>query len=262
MTVRRQSRGVRRTGVSIRLTARDEAMLRALVRFGAVRTPDLVGLLFSNVRPDTAARRLRKAFDAGLVDVRASDRARPNVYCLGPVGRAWAHDHGLVCARVPRGDLEHHLGIVNVWCHLAAASHAQSGVRLLRFVPDWELRRQTTLAAAPVIPDAMVELLAEDHHIRFAFEFDRGGERSRAWRRKLDGYRRWLNIQPEHSVGLILLATGGARRQAVLAQLIEGVASWSVVLGTENLRLLLPAALFAASPYDIPSRHGVAATLK
>jgi hypothetical protein len=248
--------------VTVRLTPRDERLLRAVARFGIVRTPDLVRLLFPNTRPDTAARRLRKAFDAGLLDVRAGDRARPNVYSLGPRGRAWAQREGVRVSHIPRGDIEHHAATVAAWSSLAAGCGKTAGVQLRRFIPDWELRKRPDCVGAPVIPDALVELAIENRRLAFALEVDRGGERALEWRRKLDGYRRWLDASPAQRIGLVVLAEGGPRRRAGLEVLADGVAAWCVVLGAAEIDALLPRIITVASPYAPPLLQGQVWTRK
>src|SRR5207244_3747196 len=68
---RRIPRDRRRAGVRVVLGQRDEAMLRALARFRIARTDDLTSLFFRDVRRDTAAARLRRLHDAGLLEARS-----------------------------------------------------------------------------------------------------------------------------------------------------------------------------------------------
>lgn len=259
MTGRRQSRLARRLGVRVKVTPRDEALLRALARFGIASTAQLTALLFPAVRRDTASARLRRAFDGGLVDVRASDRAKPNLYTLGPRGRAWALDQGLAVAPVPRGDVQHHLGIVAVWTVLAAACHADPSARLARFTPDWELRRRPQVQVWPVVPDALVELRLPSGRLDFALEFDRGGERAREWRRKLDGYRLWFGTDPEQArQGLVVVFEGGPGRAAGLSKLLGDWPNWQVLQAAPDLGRLLPRVIELGSPYALPLRQGEA----
>ena len=206
------------------LTARDEAVLRALVRLRVARTRDLVELLFHGVRPDTASRRLRRLFDTGNLDVRTGDRSQPNLYTLGPEGKAWARRCGHSVPRVPRGDLKHHLALVQAWCGMAGFCHRAGAVRLRALRPEWDLRREYGAGHSGVVPDALVELSANGRLLRFALELDRGSERHGEWRRKLARYEAFLDVPTGTELGLVVLADGGERRLAALRGLIG--ASW------------------------------------
>ena len=138
--MRRQPRNVRKPGVRVRLNQRDEALLAGLARFGIARTGDLVGLVFPGTRSDTAARRLRRLFDAGYLDADFSDRSMENVYRLGPVGRRWVADRGLPETRPPRAGRDHHLATVRTWVDLARFCHEVPGASLTLCLPEWDLR--------------------------------------------------------------------------------------------------------------------------
>lgn len=187
---RRRRRAERSRTVHVQLTDRDRVLLRALVRFRIATTRDLVRLIFTGVRADTAAARLRRLFDAGYVDVRVTTLAAENRYSLGPQGRRAMESEGLCLGAVPRGNVEHHLAIVRLWTELAAAARAARRLRLAVFRPDWELRQLPAAAAAPVIPDALIELREGGQQLRLAIEVDLGTEPLGTLRQKLAAYER------------------------------------------------------------------------
>lgn len=226
---RRQSRVVRRTGVTARLGDRDRALLAALARFRLARTRDLTRLYFDGVRADTAAARLRRLFDAGFLEVTAAELHRPNCYRLGPRGRVWAESIGLSVGRVPSGEAAHHLAIVGLWTELASLGRKGEAIRLTLFRPDWEIRGLADRADL-VVPDALAELVGGSGDgtatIHLALEVDLGTESIRTLRRKLDAYSAVLasdeGLFGWSDITLVVVADAPtpSRRQA-LEQLLE-----------------------------------------
>jgi hypothetical protein len=203
MAMERIKRTTRRPGVRVQVTTRDERLLRALGRFQMARTSDLIRLCFPGVRRDTVNARLRRLYDASLLEVRMTDRAEDNVYSHGPEGRRLLH----VTGRVPHVGA-HHLAIVRFWTELAVAAHEQR-LQLRSFVPDWELRR----TASGVVPDAIVELGVE----QFALEVDRGTESLATLANKIRAYRDNLLTLPD-GIGLVVVHEG---RAAALHELLR-----------------------------------------
>jgi protein involved in plasmid replication-relaxation len=200
----RQGRDVRRKGVAVTLSGRDEALLRALARFRVARSSDLVAYGFPGIRRDTALRRMRRLFDAGFLEVLATDRTEDNRYALGPEGKRWVRgQHGLV-RPVPRGSLTHHLAIVRTWIDLALAVHALDGVSLVGVRPDWELREGSGSTPWPVVPDLLARLRfqvgeKESRNLLLAIEVDCGTEPLGVLRRKFAAYqeeRRFGSLGP------------------------------------------------------------------
>jgi len=265
----RQPRSQRRNGIRLDLTERDRALLGALARFRLAPTSGLTRLFFAGVRPDTAAVRLRRLFDAGYLDVTSAELHRPNYYRLGPKGRQWADQLGVAAGRAPAGGQAHHLAIVRIWTEFALLARGGQEFRLSLFRPDWELREVADRREL-VVPDALAELLpgASEHPggpIRLALEVDLGTESIRTLSRKVDSYRAVLSegdgLFGWPAVTLILLADGltiGRRR--ALEELLERrcPVDWHVwpigdpFLGL--LRQLLPNSL--ASPYRLPLQQG------
>lgn len=191
----RQPRNHRRSRVSVVLTERDQALLAALARFRIARTSDLVRLLFTETRRDTASRRLRQLFDGGYLEAIVGNRADENLYRLGPAGRRWSAAQGLRLVSPPRSALDHHLAVVRTWVDLARVCYELPGGRLVRALPEWELRLLPETAAYRVIPDALTEMSLTGHGdvtrlLRMALEVDLGTEGGRVLRDKVRSYCR------------------------------------------------------------------------
>ncbi len=238
--MKRKPRTRRQAGVLVELTARDEALLRALARFRIASTSDLVLLFFDGIRRDTAAQRLRRLFDAGYLEVRMNERSEENLYSLGPEGRQWLRGRDLVVEAIPRGGLTHHLAIVRVWAGLASAVHQLESCRLEVFKPDWEIRRELRGQVGLVVPDALLQLSVQtDDHlggfVRLAVEVDRRTERPPEVERKVRAYE--LQRMSAHGfwgwqdVGLLLVLEGsGSARRRSLAEIVRREwGSWLVI---------------------------------
>jgi hypothetical protein len=224
----RVPRDHRRTGTKVVLTQRDQALLCAVGRFRLVTTADVAVLFFPGRHRDVCADRLRRLFDAGFLEVRAAERAAQNQYNLGPAGRKWIADQGGTWRSPPRGGVEHHLGIVQVWATLASVLHDRPGLSLTRFIPDWEIRSGNACLAT-VVPDALVEVGRPDEAVRgpvrLALEVDLGTEWLPMLRRKLRAYRELAGTDEGafgwKSFGLALAVLGpGAPRTSALRQLV------------------------------------------
>ena len=172
----------------MQLTERDELVLEALVRFRLARTSDLARTAFPGVRPTTCSLRLRRLFDAGYVDVRPGDRSEENVYSLGPLGLRWAEAEGLAVGRIPRGSIEHHLGIVRAWSALAAELGRLHGVELELARADWDLREEFGVQGLAVVPDLLLVLGARSGSVAVAVEVDLGTEGLSVFRAKVGAY--------------------------------------------------------------------------
>lgn len=229
----RQPRDVRRRAVRVRLNERDEALLVAMQRFRIARGADLHRLLFAGVRRDTMARRLRRLFDAGFLELRTAGPTEENVYWLGAAGRQWAQEHGLKVGRLPKPPWEHHLAIVKIWTEVAQRAHTMSGWRLDAFRPDWELRDSPAAVGQRLIPDAVADISLPAAHetrtvVRLAIEVDLGGEALRVLRSKLRRYRDELTdgagfLGAKFSLAVVVGGVGAGRRESI-RQLLE--TSW------------------------------------
>ncbi len=240
--IKRHKRTERSKDVKVVLGPRDEALLGALARFRIAGTSDVAHLLFRGARPDTARKRLRRLFDASLVDVHATGVHEESVYSLGEAGRRWAEARGLACGRVPVRPWDHHLAIVRAWVRLACALHGHRSLRLLRVDPDWILRREHAGGAVPVVPDAALEI---EHRaggtvdrVRVALEIDLGSERQSALERKISAYEPsafFNGIASEDVLLAVVLAHAGGRRMRSVAQLVgTGWSGSSVVCDQQD----------------------------
>jgi hypothetical protein len=206
--------------VAVQLTERDESVLHALARFRLAHTSDLVGYAFAEVRPDTAATRLRRLFDAQFLAVLPPRQGVENVYRLGPAGRQHLAEHGVEAGRVPRGGLDHHLAVVQTWVAVAGLD----GLELERCLPDWEIRERFSPAELHVIPDlfGLVRVGRDLHAV--AVEVDCGTESFAVLGRKLEAYRS-LWGQPPGLFGWewfgIAVACYAPLRRAPLATALE-----------------------------------------
>jgi len=206
--------------VSVKLTARDEALFAALGRFGIAHSSDLGRLLFPGRHRDVLAARLRRLYDSSFLEAHVLDRAAENVYSLGPRGRAWLHGRGGTVRGVPRPPWYHHLGIVSLWSGIAAATHQVEGLRLARFLPDWEIRECGSAAGLEIVPDALIELVGyvdgQPRPVRLAVELDRGTESLEVLRRKVRTIAgRSFMDWPAFDLIVLLDAAGQSREQKI-----------------------------------------------
>lgn len=209
---RRQLRHRRRRGVAVELTERDEVVLHALARFRIARTSDLVAYAFAGIRRDTAAVRLRRLFDGRFLAVLPPEQGKENVYRLGPAGRAFLAEAGVVTGRVPRGGLEHHLAIVSTWVAVAGLA----GFELERALPDWELRGLFAASELQLVPDLFLLVRVGELLYAVAIEVDRGTESLSVLNRKFEVYRSlWMRapgLFGHQRFGVALVCHSPARR--------------------------------------------------
>lgn len=218
--IRRQPRHRRRNGISVQLTERDETVLHALDRFRLARTSDLVRYAFPQIRPDTAAVRIRRLFDSRHLAVLPPRRGEENVYHLGPAGKQHLAGRGIEAGRVPRGGIEHHLAIVHAWVAIAAIEDIQ----LERCLPDWELRGAFSVGELHVVPDMFVLAQLGNDLQAIAVEVDCGTESQSVLHRKLEVYRSLWGRPPGlfgwERFGLVLACLAPSRR-AFLANTVK-----------------------------------------
>jgi hypothetical protein len=263
----RQSRDRRRSGVRVKLSDRDGALLRSLARFRLARTGDLVNLVFQGVRRDTATSRLRRLFDAGYLNVKFRDRSEENIYTLGPRGRAWLKEQGIPVGRIPRGDAAHHLAVVHSWVGLAVAAQGDKTFTIERALPDWEIREHVDAATAPIIPDLIVKGSVgtengDPQHVHIAVEVDLDTEPMSILAGKIATYeiqRMDGNLFGCRDFGLVIRLVGAtSRRRGQVEQLLdERFGSWFIIWGDVDT----PAGVldrvrraFSCSPYGHPLR--------
>lgn len=222
----RQPRALRRPRTQITLMPRDHELLRAIARLRLARTSSLVQLCFQGIRRDTAARRLRRLFDGGFLDVRSPSLASESLYSLGTVGRQWLQSQSEAAgAAIPRGGIEHHLAIVETWVALATMQLPTAMLQAAR--ADWELRAELVGTHSPIVPDLFALLDRPWGVDALAVEVDLATEPLKVLRAKLEVYRR-LHDSPEGLFGsprfILAIATTGRGRLASIRDLM--VAEW------------------------------------
>lgn len=241
----RRKRSVRAAKGIVHLTDRDQALLAALTRFGLARSSDLRCLLFPDRHPDVLARRLRKLFDAGYVDVVMNNLNQENAYVLGPRGRAWARWRDLTPVRAPKANREHWLGIVSTWVRLSRFCFEEPTWELRLVKPEWELRPRIGGPLAAVIPDLVAELTVEAsegerRRLRVAIEIDRGTEASSVLNRKISAYGRLLATGEgllgwsEFGLGFALSGWRDGRRREAFLDRLKRLPTWSLVWDLED----------------------------
>lgn len=267
----RQPRDKRRAGVRVTLTARDEALLRALGRFRIARSSDVGRLFFEGRNRDVQAARLRKLFDGHFVEVHAPERAAENIYSLGREGKAWLRARGIEARSIPRPPWGHHLGIVGFWARAATAVRRVAGLRLSRFIPDWECRERGATAGLGFEPDALVELTLgggdSSAGVRLVVELDRATESLETLRRKVRA------ISDARAVGgsvltwtdfelCVVLDAEGARREEAVRSLVavEWVGEARVWTEASDLTVEFSRRFGIAVPPVTDSRRGNGST--
>ncbi|HSQ60387.1 MAG TPA: replication-relaxation family protein [Acidobacteriota bacterium] len=225
-------------------------LLLALNRFRIARTSDLASVCFRGVRRDTAAARLRKLYDAHVLEVRAGAPNQESWYLVGPAGRRALEDRGTPVGRVPRGGLDHHLAIVWTWATVATAP---SGPRLIRALPDWELREGGTSSDWGIVPDLLLVLGGEGVTRVVAVEVDLGTERLAEVESKVRRYGTLGEALGCGELDLLFLTRSAERAVRIRTILGQGFAGRSATcdsmddLPSALLQLLAPPPL-AASP--------------
>lgn len=244
-------------------------MLRALARFRIARTSDLVRVAFNGIRTDTAARRLRRLFDASYIDVRVGGRAEENMITLGATGRAWLATHGEAVGGVPRGGIAHHLAIVRQWSSVVSAVKADPRLVLEVVQADWEIREQAS--GVNLVPDALIQLGIEGRGaVRLALEVDLGTESLKTLRAKVTAYEDLRTIGGglfgwrEHGLAVALPSVAAVREKAVQSILSDTWSGWWVTWQDEvGLRRAIHALAGGGHPpfTDSPYRKGRVTTV-
>ena len=221
------------------MTNRDGRVLFALARFRIGRTTDLRRAVFPGVHRDTAGERLRKLFDAGYLNVRFADRSEENVYSLGSRAKTWLRSRGTAVAQHPRGDVDHHLGIVRMWICTVEAVRGTEGARLELARADWELR-ESAVQELYVVPDLLVRLALPAGGDRLlAMEVDLGNEPISTLRSKIGRYAE-LRRHDDGLYGLggfhlcVFAPVGTATRRSTIRSLLEEATGESFQLWTQE----------------------------
>lgn len=234
---RRASRRERVAGRGARLRQRDLDILLAIAKMRLLSTADISRLFFS--AKGTCQKRMRKLFDAKLVQAVVSDLAAENRYALTPLGHALlvealGEESVPPWRRCPRADGRKlaHLSLLNRYRIALACGAAAAGVSLDRFVPEWELR--AAAARAPIIPDAIAILSSDEAGIALAVEVDTGSEPPRTVAKKVEAYVT-AAVRREAVFGSIaptvLIVAATVRRARSVARAIVKGSSSSIWIG-------------------------------
>jgi len=169
---------------------RDPEILVALGKMQFLRTRDITRLYFGS--KVTAKKRLRRLFDAGLVNCWSQDLFVDNIYSLSSRGKALlVQDLGLsgeefrIPSKIKHVNLDHRFGINSFRISLALAAQRNPGVELGFFKPEQELKGIQIPNLLPLLPDAIFMLRdlrsGSGRKHFFSFEYDLAGENPSYW---------------------------------------------------------------------------------
>ena len=217
----------------MRLTERDEQLLHRLARYGFLSTPQLTRDLFPT--ENRARRRLRKAFDAGLVRKHLVDSQCPDIYAITSLGLGELRSRGRMLDRVrpPRrapafATMTHQLMLADALLYAEATTQASDRLAGI----EWARGRSALARAAGfdvrrLVPDALaVFTLPSGGAWTVSIEADAGTEPLSTWRRKLAAYQPLLQSRRINELWVILERTAG--RDASLAALVSTTTARSV----------------------------------
>src|SRR5439155_4074576 len=128
----------------MRLTARDRKLLLKLAAARWLSTKQVAALLFSNVTPEMARRRLRLMNENRYVFSWQHNSMTEALHSLNIKGKDFLKEKGwglpIKLERVPPKNLEHFMGINDI--RIAVERSAQSeGIRMGFFYACWELQQ-------------------------------------------------------------------------------------------------------------------------
>jgi hypothetical protein len=183
-------RTVRWSPVALHLAERDHWLLEALGKLRFATTGQLLRLGFANTR-SVASKRLRRLFDAGLVNVWVRCLEAENVYSLTLAGRSvlagTSNGHRVHVARGLDRDLDHTLAVNDVRIALATMLPAL-GAELTSWLSDWDLRPRGV--SRRLVPDAQFTIRwSTGAETACNLEVDRRTQSTTAVLRKLMAYR-------------------------------------------------------------------------
>src|SRR5439155_6794192 len=161
----------------MRLTARDRKLLLKLAAARWLSTKQVAALLFSNVTPEMARRRLRLLNEDRYVFSWQHNSMAEALHALDAKGKEFLKERGwgfpVKLERVPPKNLEHFMGINDI--RVSVERSAQSdGVMIGFFYACWELQQRGW--AYGVIPDAACHIERGGASMTVLFEYDRGQE--------------------------------------------------------------------------------------
>lgn len=229
------------------LLPRDEAVLRALLRYHYLSARQLCRLLYSFPGSLTYAQTVLQRLVAGHfilplpIPRFGRSGSSPFVYRLAGRGIIALKTRGfdVPLHRTGSGSqglsylfLNHHLAVASVLLLGELLAKRISWVKLQRLLHDEDFQRKPILINGPngtvvrVVPDGYWDFSIRGSQYCLALELDRATEASQAWRRKIRG---WLaategpyqDRMGTHSLTVVVITTGGAVRVGELLRWTE-----------------------------------------
>lgn len=194
--------------MTVALTDRDRALIRAAWSLGAATSPTLRALVTPQTNPDTVRRRLRRLHrDGYLTQTRV----------FGPAGCVWLYGIGPKALRPddPRpwrpglAQLQHTVAVGEIVVALT-----RPGFAAPLTITGWQGEAELRAWSAPGMPfpDARVTWRAGDTAGAWLVELDRATESHAAWRRKLVRY-----LTNPRGGEVLAITTSAARAKALAA---------------------------------------------
>lgn len=194
--------------MTVALTDRDRALIRAAWSLGAATSPTLRALVTPQTNPDTVRRRLRRLHrDGYLTQTRV----------FGPAGCVWLYGIGPKALRPddPRpwrpglAQLQHTVAVGEIVVALT-----RPGFAAPLTITGWQGEAELRAWSAPGMPypDARVTWRAGDAAGAWLVELDRATESHAAWRRKLVHY-----LTNARGGQVLAVTTSAARAKALAA---------------------------------------------
>ena len=161
----------------MRLTPRDRRLLLKLAAARWLSTKQVAALLFSNVTPEMARRRLRLLNEDRYVFSWQHNSMAEALHALDAKGKDFLKEKGwgfpVKLERVPPKNLEHFIGINDI--RVAVERSAQSDEHHIGFFyACWELQQRGWAHA--LIPDAACHVERRGASMTVLLEYDRGQE--------------------------------------------------------------------------------------
>lgn len=225
--------------MTVAITDRDRALIRAAWSLGAATSPTLRALVTPHTNPDTVRRRLRRLHRAGYLT---------QTRVFGPAGCVWLYGIGPKALRPddPRpwrpglAQLQHTVAVGEI---VVALTRPGFGAPLT--ITGWQGEAELRAWSTPGMPfpDARVTWRAGDAAGAWLVELDRATESHAAWLRKLVRY-----LTNPRGGEVLAITTSTARAKALAAMASD--------IGVDLLATTTTAVRGASDPlvYDARSR--------
>ena len=176
----------------MRLTERDQMLLKKLGAARWLSTTQLKYLCFPDIAIQTMHRRLAILRNLGYITSRQANQMAEALHALGTKGRQALQEGGwpVKLERTPPQNLEHFLGINDIRVAVERSARLES-VEIIYFHACWDLHSR--IWPFRIIPDAVCKIGRSGSWAVALFEYDRGNERpSYILRTKLRPYAEGL----------------------------------------------------------------------